>query len=181
MRPFERKLQEEIEQLESTKTNSHLEAAKSANSSLREAEAALDGLRQNLAHSVEAINADLAVAVRKLVPKINVNLTDGKCNVTYRSRSLDLRPDIDRGKWSVGSNDIGKTFQRQYMQYLTLTEQPDDLAEAIADYFVGDYKTLQDKNFSAGTPEPEPPMPIPSEGRPIQRKGTQEPGTTYYA
>ena len=185
MRPFDRKLQEEIEQLESTKTNnSHLEAAKNANASLREAEATLDGLRQNLAHAVEAMNADLAVAVRNLVPKINANLTGGKCTITYRSRSLELHPDIDKGKWVVGGGETGKTFQHQYMGFLTLTTDPSELAEAVADYFVGNYKTLQDKNFmtpAEALPEVPPEAP-PDLGAPaIKRKGTQEPGTGYFA
>lgn len=182
MRPFERLLREEIEQLESTKASSHLEAAQSANSALREAEASLDGLKQNLAQAVESINADLAVAVRNLVPKINANLTGGKCTITYRSRSLDLQPDVNRGKWAVGSGETGKTFQHQYMQFLTLTDDPSDLAEAIADYFVGNYKTLQDKNFVAPTEAvPEPPAPSAVGGRAIQQKGTQEPGTGFFA
>lgn len=182
MRPFERLLREEIEQLESTKTNSHLEAAQAANSALREAEASLDGLRQNLARAVEAINADLAVAVRNLLPKVTVNLTSGKCVITYRSRALTLTPDIDKGKWGVKTDDTGKTFSRQYMQYLNLNNDPAELAEAIGDYFIGNYKTLQDTNVAMPIEEPMEPMPpVPTEGRPIQRKGTQEPGTGYYA
>lgn len=186
MRPFERKLHEEIEQLEPTQVNSHVEAAQAANSALREAEAALDGLRQNLARSVEAINADLAVAVRNLLPKVSVNLADGKCNITYRSKSLVMRPDLDRGKWSVESNDAGKTFSRQYMHYLKLSEEPAELAEAIGDYFVGQYLTLQDKGShieQADAEFVEPPpesTPMPPAGRPVQQKGTQEPGTQYF-
>ncbi len=182
MRQFERRLHEEIEQLEPTKASTHLGAAQAANGALREAESALDGLRQNLAHAVEAINADLAVAIRNLMPKITVNLSDGKCIVTYRSRSLTLTPDIDRGKWSVKSDDAGKTFSKQYIQYLNLNEDSAELAEAISDYFVGNYKTLQDKNVIVqAEPQPEPTPPVPAESRPIRRKGTQEPGTGYFA
>lgn len=187
MRPFERKLHEEIEQLESTNTSnsgSHLENAKNANASLREAEATLDGLRQDLAHAIESMNADLAVAVRNLVPKINTTLNGGKCTITYRSRSLDMCPDVDRGKWTVGSSETGKTFQHQYLGFLQLTDDPSELAEAIADYFVGNYKTLQDKNFVTPTEAlPEiPPEAPPDLGAPaIKQKGTQEPGTGYFA
>jgi hypothetical protein len=184
MRPFERKLHEEIEQLEPNQVSSHVGAAQAANSALKESEAALDGLRQNLARAIEAINADLAVAVRNLLPKVSVNLADGKVNIVYKSKSISMRPDLDRGKWSVESNEAGKIFSRQYLQYLRLTEEPEELAEAVGDYFIGNYKTLQDTSFGGpnldAQPGPET-MPMPPAGRPILQKGTQEPGTGYFA
>lgn len=168
MRPFERRLQEELSNFQGPKAG-QVESVRSAHAAIREAEANLHNLKSELASKIETLNANLAVSIRNRLPKVNVSLSNGRCNVSYKSKSVAVWPDLDKGKWAVEPNDSGKMFSKNNAKYLELSDDIDELAEAIGEFFVGQYRTLQD-------------MPRPTvarEGQPIRRRG-EKPGMQYY-
>ena len=200
MKPFEKCLQEHLDAMppESSMSgqNGHASEARNANAELREAEARVLNLQANVQHALESLNAQLAVEVRKRMPKLSVNLMQHKVEVRYRSKGLVCWPNVDRDVWEVELNDTGRYFMRAHSADLKLSDDPTEFAELITEFFSNNYKTLQDTNMVHGVPSEavgetavgatEDPIdePRPDDigaGRAIQRKGTQRPGTGYYA
>lgn len=187
MKPFEKCLQEQLDALPDTPVaaDGFVSQAASINSELKEAEAHCHNLRSNLQHTTEALNAHLAVEIRNRMPKLDVHLTRGKVDVRYKSRSLVCWPNFDKNVWEVEANETGRYFLKAGTEMLQLTDDVSEFVDAITGYFVGSYKTLQDVDG--------PPMGMGGvggqafapnaigAGRPIQKLGTQEPGTGSYA
>jgi hypothetical protein len=168
MNKFDKVLNEEIDQLQPS--SGYVNSLLSARKIVQEAESTLRSARDNLIVAKESLNAHLALEIRKRVPQLNVNLTDGKLNIGYRSKCITACPDLDRNNWAIESNDFGRGFVRGFGHTLPLQEDLGPIAEAMAEYFTGKYKTLQG------------PGPAPMKtGRPIRQKGKGRPGTGYYA
>lgn len=171
MRPFERRLQEELSQFQGPKTG-QVESVRAAHAAIREAEANLLNLKSELAFKIETLNANLAVAIRNRLPKVSVGLSNGRCNVSYKSKSVSVWPDLDKNKWAVEPNDSGKMFSKNHAQYLEFTDDIDALAEAIGEFFVGQYRTLQDMDMPRSSG-------VAREGQAIRRRG-EKPGMQQY-
>ena len=197
MKPFEKCLQEHLESMMPGQ-NTHASEARKVNAELREAEAKVLNLQSNLQHALEALNAQLAVEIRKRVPKLSVNLTQHKIEVRYRSKTLICWPNIDRDVWEVELNETGRYFMRSHSADMRVSDDPTELAEFITEFFGSNYKTLQDVNgptmhampteavgeTAVGATEDPIDEPQPDKigiVQPIKRKGTQRPGTGHYA
>lgn len=200
MKPFDKCLQEHLDSMPPESSMSgqsgHASAARSVNADLREAEARVLNLQSNLQHALESLNAQLAVEIRKRMPKLSVNLTQNKVEVRYRSKALVCCPNVDRDVWDVELNETGRYFMRAHSEDMKLSDDPTEFAEFITEFFSSNYKTLQDVSMVHGVPSEavgetavgatEDPIdePQPNDigaGRAIQRKGTQRPGTGYFA
>lgn len=201
MKPFEKCLQEHLDSMPPESSMSgqsgHASEARSVNADLREAEARVLNLQSNLQHALESLNAKLAVEIRKRMPKLSVNLTQHKVEIRYRSKALVCWPNVDRDVWEVELNDTGRYFMRAHSADLKITDDPTEFAEFITEFFGNNYKTLQDVGIMRNVPTAEAvgetavgatedPIdePQPNDigaGRPALRKGTQRPGTGYYA
>lgn len=110
----------------------------------RELESAQDHvmeLKTQLRHAIEDFNIELAKALRRRVPKLNVNLSDGRCSASYKSTNLSCCPDLESNMWSFTPNHDGRRFSRKYGTALKLDNTVDPLVDAIVQYF-GRYKTL---------------------------------------
>ncbi len=79
--------------------------------------------------------------MRRRVPKLNVNLSDGRCSASYKSTNLSCCPDFESNTWSFTPNNDGRRFARKYGTALSLNDTVDPLVDAIVQYF-GRYKTL---------------------------------------
>ena len=200
MKPFEKCLQEHLDSMppESTMSgqNGHASQARNINAELRESEALVLNLQSKLKFALESLNAQLAVEIRKRMPKLSVNLTQHKVEVRYRSKAIICWPNIDRDVWEVELNETGRYFMRAHSADSKLSDNPTEFAELITEFFSSNYKSLQDVGMVSGVPveavgetavgATENPIdePQPDDigaGRAIQRKGTQRPGTGYYA
>lgn len=201
MKPFEKYLQEHLDSMQSSMPgqSTHASEARSVNSELREAEAKVLNLQSTLQHALESLNAQLAVEIRKRVPKLSVNLTQHKIEVRYRSKTLICWPNIDRDVWEVELNETGRYFMRSHSADMRVSDDPTELAEFITEFFGNNYKTLQDVNgpmqmqampteavgeTAVGATEDPIDEPQPDDigaGRPALRKGKQRPGTGYFA
>lgn len=108
---------------------------------IQSTECHLQDLQTQLRHAVEEFNAALGTSLRKRIPKINVNLNDGRCTAGYRSTALSCWPNVQRGMWEFEPNRYGKSFTRQNAHLLKLGNQVEPLVDAIANYF-GRYRSL---------------------------------------
>lgn len=201
MKPFEKCLQEHLDAMppESSMSgqNGNASEARTINSELREAEARVLNLQSTLQHALESLNAQLAVEVRKRMPKLSVSLAQHKTEIRYRSKALICWPNVDRDVWEVEPNETGRYFMRAHSADLKLSDDTSEFAELITEFFSNNYKTLQDVNFMHNVPTAEavgetavgatedpidePQLDDIGAGRAIQRRGTQRPGTGSYA
>jgi hypothetical protein len=182
MKQFDKLLQEEIDQFQS----GHVASITNIARDMHEAESQLQALRDKLHHAVEQLNAMLAVEIRKRMPMLAIRLASGKCHVSYKSKSITVKPDVYRNRWDIDPNDMGRGFMRAHADVLPLQEDLGPIAVSVIEYFTSQYRTLQ-KVSGNHIPRPKPPKPNPEpikpigEGRPIRRRGKSKPGNTYYA
>jgi len=103
-------------------------------------------LNRQLAQESEALNGDLAVAVRKMLPGLAVSLNDGQCNIKHRSNSLAFRPDFSASMWNVEPNVSGRRFRKHHGHVMNLKHDVGPLADNIVSYFRKRYKRLANEN-----------------------------------
>lgn len=168
---------------------------------ITEAESYLESLRSQLDGKVEELCATVSAELKKLLPKVDAKLSRGSVIFSYYSRSVGVRPDIKDGSWKVeagpGARDraMVSKFAKEWDD--TPIGEWHELVQALAQVFVGNYKTLQGGKVDL----PEEPVedeipddaidkaidnvgatsPAPPTGRAVEKKGTTKPGTETYA
>ncbi len=173
-------------------------------SEIRAAESYIDSLKGQLEGKFAELSATLSAELKKLLPKVDAKLGRGSVIFSYYSRSVGVRPDMKDGTWKVesGPGARDRAMVRKFADEWDGTPLSDwkELAHAIAEIFVGNYKTLQGGKVELPTEEevqtelPDEMIdqaldtvdtgatsPPPVNGRAIERKGTSLPGKTYYA
>jgi hypothetical protein len=165
MKKFDKLLQEELDQKQFGFVGSVINAAYG----VKEIESRLHELVENLRTAVESLNAQLALEIRKRMPKLQVNLSNGKCHVNYKSKSIVVYPDPVSKKWDIEPNDMGRRFSRGYPDVLPMQDDLGFIAEAVCEYFSSQYRTLHDTHGSV------------KEGQAIHKRGKSKPGNTYYS
>ena len=109
-------------------------------------------LEAKLAAAIDHINGDLAMAVRRLKPGLNIGLDRVGCKVGYKTKSLIFAPNLQTGVWEVRSPDpkfLGR-FKRHFGSRLALVPDPSQVAKAISDYYTEHYKTLHEEISGVG-------------------------------
>lgn len=144
MRDFDKALNEEVEAIkQNSKTSDIMRLTHEAH----ELQSELNSVNEQLQQAVETLNAQLALELRKSMPKLNVNLSNGKCYVRYRShnssKSVVVFPDVTRGRWEVEPGDFGRGFAKHFDAALPLQDDLDPLVDAIVEYFSTQYKSLR--------------------------------------
>lgn len=184
MNEFKKILKEELDQLSTGPMADALQAAHAA----KEAESLLRNAQDELHAALEALNTKLAFEIRKRSPKLQVNLSNGKVQVYYKSKAVIVSPNAIAGKWEIDPNDMGRSFVKGFAHALPMQDDLGPIAEAVVEYFGGHYKTLGDTyqrtpvvRAPAGRTTGAAPSPTPLNGRPIQQGGTSKPGNTNYA
>jgi len=90
------------------------------------------------------INAELAMQIRRTMPALHVGLDHGMCKVGYKTKSLLLTPDLERGIWTVKSPDgrFATKFHRSYIRDMLIGPDTEQLISAIVKHFTDHFKTI---------------------------------------
>lgn len=166
MSKFNKILNEELNAMPQGLVGGVLAAA----ATVKEAESVSRNARQGLHDAIETLNSQLALEIRKRMPKLQVNLASGKCHVKFKSKAVTVWPDAMGGKWQIDQNDMGRNFMRGFSHALPMHDDLSSIAEAISEYFSGHYKSLGD-TFGAKNV-------MPTE---VKQRGKSKPGNSYYA
>jgi len=120
------------------------DVAREIKSKLDAARQEVDNLKNQLKIVTQRMNGDLALGIRRKHPALNVGVNHNGCKVGYKSKSLLLNPDVEKGIWSVGSPDsrfLGK-FSKQFAPYTVLDTDIGNLIQSVLGHFTGHFKTL---------------------------------------
>jgi len=111
---------------------------------LKDAKDQVAQLEQEYVQAIDALNGQLAVGVKKCNPRLSANLRNGVCNIGYRSKSLNFKPNLDTQTWAAESSDptFARRFSRNHGPATALNPDIDALAKAIISFFTNHYKTL---------------------------------------
>lgn len=143
MKDFDKILNEELDALPmSGETQNKLNLVHEIAKELEDAKERVEELEMNLRHAMEEYNVELAKALRKRIPQVGVNLSNGRCSASYKSANLSCRPDLNSKSWVFEPNQHGRRFSRRHGTALNLNNDVDLLADAIAAYLGGRYKSL---------------------------------------
>lgn len=98
------------------------------------------------------INGDLAIKVRKKHPGLNIAVNPKMCKIGYKTKYLLFYPDIERGIWSVSSDDNKFTnrFTKLYRRNILIKPELEDLVDSITDFFINHYKSLGEDIIGTG-------------------------------
>lgn len=90
------------------------------------------------------INAELAMQIRRTMPSLHVGLDHGMCKIGYKTKSLLLTPDLERGIWNVKSSDpkFASKFTKSHIRQLLIGNNTDELIHALVKHFNDHFKTL---------------------------------------
>jgi len=111
-------------------------------------------LQHRLLSMKNKINAELALAIRRRMPALNVGLDKtGSCKVGYKTKNLVFSPDIERGIWHVQSPDnrFLNRFQKGKRHDLVIGSELTPLIDAVVAYFTEHYKSLGENIVGIGT------------------------------
>lgn len=114
---------------------------------LEDMQRSMEDLNTRIRHLTEQIMSNLGTEIRKRHPKLDVNLSNGRCNVGYRSRTMSCAPDLGKRTWSIGGSPFARKFCKMHNYLLPLEDDVVPLAHAIADYFTKNYKSLGEENI----------------------------------
>lgn len=132
------------------------EAVVRAENILKKLEAArreISNLQHHLQVLQNKITADLAVAIHRKMPALNVGLDkNGNCKIGYKTKHLVLRPDIERGMWEVMSTDqrFASRFIKGRRRTLFINNDLNPVIDAIASFFTDHYKSIGENIIGHG-------------------------------
>jgi len=98
------------------------------------------------------INSELAINIRKKHPGLNVAVNPKQCKIGYKTKHLSFYPDIEKGLWSISSDDsqFMNRFKKQYRRNIVISPEIDDLVSSIITFFIGHYKSLGEDIIGQG-------------------------------
>lgn len=98
------------------------------------------------------INSELAINIRKRHPGLNVAVNPKQCKIGYKTKHLSFYPDIEKGLWSISSDDCKfiNRFKRQYRRNIIISPEMDDLVSSIITFFINHYKSLGEEIIGTG-------------------------------
>ena len=94
-----------------------------------------------ISHILEELNSSLGREIRKMQPKMNVNLANGSCGCGYHSKDIVCKPDLQKKIWVI-SGRLGNGFKRTYPESQKLTSDMRPMAQSMIDYFKKYYRSL---------------------------------------
>ncbi len=141
-REFSDVLSEQLDDFGSSDVTGKLDLISELRRDLQDAQDRVTEIQMNLRHAIEEYNVELAKSLRKRLPQLSVNLSDGRCSANYRSTNLSCKPDLEKQMWVFDGNPHGRRFTRQNGHALNLSNQVGPLVDAMVKYF-GRYKTLR--------------------------------------
>ncbi len=143
MKDFNKTLNEQLDSLPmSGEIQSKLDLVSEISKELESAKERVAELKMELRNAIEDYNVELAGALRKRIPKVGINLNNGRCSASYKSTNLSCYPDLGAKTWVFDPNPHGRRFTRGNADTLRLDDPIDVLSDAIVQYF-SRYKTLR--------------------------------------
>lgn len=96
--------------------------------------------------------ADLALAVRRMEPGLNVSVSKTGCKIGYFGKNLTLNPVFGQDSWISTSTKerFLKEFQSKYKHQLLLDSDLKIVAKAVVDHFVSYFRTLGEEISNTG-------------------------------
>lgn len=109
-------------------------------------------LQNQLRSLKKKINSELALGIRKQHPGLNVAVNPKLCKIGYKSKFLSFYPDIEKGLWSISSDDpkFMNRYKKQYRRNIVIQPEMGDLVSSIIDFFINHYKSLGEEIIGAG-------------------------------
>ena len=95
---------------------------------------------------------ELAMAIRRAQPSLNVAVDKGGCKVGYKTKTLLFTPEIEQGMWRVVSPNqrFRREFLKAHNRTMLLVPDLSGVTEAIVGYFREYYRTLGEELLGAG-------------------------------
>jgi hypothetical protein len=122
------------------------EGVSSTVSSLQSARQTLRQHEEEAGTKKDEINAQMAIEMRKLLPRVEVVFGDG-ITFKYKSRAVTISPDFETGSWTLKSGSNAPGDRRFFKTISSLHGSPleswQDVLTKIAQRFVQHYRTLQ--------------------------------------
>lgn len=121
-----------------------LEAATGLVQQLQDAQQTVADIQHKLSNLKTRMSGDLALALRRAKPGLNVAVDKNSCKVGYKTKLLQFWPDVESGMWKVtGPNRrFLREFQQANRRATLLTPDLSVLVDAISNYFANYYRTL---------------------------------------
>jgi len=94
-----------------------------------------------ISHILEELNSSLGREIRKIQPKMDINLRNGSCGCGYLSKDIVCKPDMNRKIWTI-SGRLGNGFRKNHPELMKLSSNMQPLAQAIVNFFKRHYRSL---------------------------------------
>lgn len=111
---------------------------------LQEARQLVSDLQYQLGNVKLKLAAELAIAIRRAKPGLNVGVNKDGCRVGYKTKAFHLTPDLEQGVWTIESKS--HRFCREFIQAnrraVLLDQDLSIIVSAIVNYFSNYYRTL---------------------------------------
>ena len=133
-------IREEFNDIETTKQDL-IDTATELLSNITQMKKSIEQSELQITHILEELNSSLGREVRKMQPKMNVNLTNGSCGCGYHSKDIICKPDLQKKIWLI-SGRLGNGFKRTYPEAQKLSSNTQPLAQSMIDYFKKYYRSL---------------------------------------
>lgn len=143
MKKFEKVLNEELEALPvGSDVKGKLDTVLNIHREKQELQDRLSQLEDELYRALEDYNFSLGAALRKRMPKVGVDFSNGKCSTRYKSANLSCRPDVNSQSWVFEPNQHGRRFSKKNSHLLGLSNEISPLVDAMVDYLTNRYRSL---------------------------------------
>lgn len=102
-------------------------------------------LQHQLMSTKNRMNADLALAIKRQMPALNVGIDkNGCCKIGYKTKHLLFSPDLDNRIWTAQSPDLrfANKFNKRRRRDLLMNHDMQSLLDAITHHFADHYRSL---------------------------------------
>lgn len=111
---------------------------------LQDAHQLVSDIQHKLTSIKTRMAGDLALALRRAKPGLNVAVDKNGCRVGYKTKFLQFIPEVEHGIWKVISPNrrFLREFQQANRRATLLTADLSVLVDAVTNYFTNYYRTL---------------------------------------
>lgn len=119
---------------------------------LQDAQQAVIDLQHQLGNIKTRMAGDLALALRRAKPGLNIAVDKQGCRIGYKTKVLHFTPDVEQGLWKVTSPNhrFLREFLKAHRRATLMSENLSELIEAIVAYFTAYYRTLGEEVEGTG-------------------------------
>lgn len=111
---------------------------------LQDAQQLVADIQHKLSSIKMRMSGDLALALRRAKPGLNVAVDKNGCRVGYKTKYLQFIPEVENGIWKIISPNrrFLREFQQANRRATLLTADLSVIVDAITTYFTNYYRTL---------------------------------------